>query len=177
MADFVAVIRKAVDNLAENTPENRARVYDKARAAIRRQLEAINPQPADEVIARQLEKLDHAIEEVESEHAEALPADQDETDALMAELESMVENSPIVADPAGPPATPPLAPPPATPTAASRPPAAAAPRPESQAPAQTAPVFVPPAPEPAAMPGAAPGHRPDELSGQAHDDAFGLGPD
>jgi hypothetical protein len=172
MADFVAVIRKAVDNLAENTPENRARVYDKARAAIRRQLEAINPQPTDEVIARQLDKLDHAIEEVEREHAEALPADQDETDALMAELESMVENSAIVADPAGPPETPPLAPPPAAPPAVARP----APRPESQPPAQTAPVFVPPAPEPAAMPGTAPGHRPEDLSGQAHDDAFGLGP-
>ncbi|WP_420407154.1 hypothetical protein [Hoeflea sp.] len=168
MADFVAVIRKAVDNLSENTPENRARVYDKARAAIRRQLEAINPQPADEVIERQLEKLDHAIEEVESEHAEALPADQDETDALMAELESMVESSPIVADPAGPPETAPLAPPPEAP----RP----APRPESQPAAQTAPVFVPPAPEPAAVPGAAPGRQPEELSGQAHDDAFGLGP-
>ena len=55
MADFVAVIRKAVDSLPNNTPENRAKVYDKARAAIRRQLEAINPPPSDEVIARQLE--------------------------------------------------------------------------------------------------------------------------
>lgn len=97
MADFVAVIRKAVDNLAENTPANRGRVYDKARAAIRRQLEAINPPPSDEVIARQLDKLGQAIDEVESEHAEALAADENETDALMAELESMVEKSPVIA--------------------------------------------------------------------------------
>ena len=61
MADFVAVIRKAVDSLPNNTPENRAKVYDKARAAIRRQLEAINPPPSDEVIARQLDKLGAAI--------------------------------------------------------------------------------------------------------------------
>ncbi|WP_425494090.1 hypothetical protein [Hoeflea alexandrii] len=74
MADFVAVIRKAVDSLPSNTPENRAKVYDKARAAIRRQLEAINPPPSDEVIARQLDKLGAAIDEVESEHAEALPS-------------------------------------------------------------------------------------------------------
>jgi hypothetical protein len=36
--------------------------------------------------------------EVDSEHAEALPADVDETDALMAELESMVEKSPVVSE-------------------------------------------------------------------------------
>ncbi len=100
MADFVAVIRKAVDSLPSNTPENRAKVYDKARAAIRRQLEAINPPPSDEVIARQLDKLGAAIDEVESEHAEALPADENEADALMAELESMVEKSPVAAVPA-----------------------------------------------------------------------------
>ncbi|MCZ4290358.1 hypothetical protein [Hoeflea alexandrii] len=99
MADFVAVIRKAVDSLPNNTPENRAKVYDKARAAIRRQLEAINPPPSDEVIARQLDKLGAAIDEVESDHAEALPADVDETEALMAELESMVEKSPVIAEP------------------------------------------------------------------------------
>ena len=99
MADFVAVIRKAVDSLPNNTPENRAKVYDKARAAIRRQLEAINPPPSDEVIARQLGKLGAAIDEVESEHAEALPAEEDETEALMAELESMVEKSPVIAEP------------------------------------------------------------------------------
>lgn len=97
MADFVAVIRKAVDNLSDNTAENRTKVYGKARAAIRRQLESVNPRPSDEVIARQLGKLDQAIDEVESEHIEALPSDYDETDALMAELESMVEQSPVLA--------------------------------------------------------------------------------
>ncbi|KJS20519.1 MAG: hypothetical protein VR78_01370, partial [Hoeflea sp. BRH_c9] len=106
MADFVAVIRKAVDNLPDNTPQNRIRVYDKARAAIRRQLEAINPPPSDEVIARQLDKLNLAIDEVESEHIEALPAELDEADALMAELESMVEQSPVIAEPAPQPASP-----------------------------------------------------------------------
>lgn len=163
MADFVAVIRKAVDNLSENTPENRRKVYDKARAAIRRQLEAINPQPSDEVIARQLDKLDLAISDVESEHTEALPADMDETDALMAELESMVEQSPMVA--ARPPS-------PAVP-------AAAPPRPAAE-----------PAPKPTVAPMAAavaeagadkaeerlqpPVSRPGDLTGAAHDEAFGL---
>lgn len=148
MADFVAVIRKAVGNLPDNTPENRIRVYDKARAAIRRQLEAINPPPSDEVIARQLDKLDLAIDEVESEHAEALPAELDETDALMAELESMVEKSPVIAEPAPQPPAPRAAP-----VAAPTPPRG----PE---------IAVPVRPE-------APS-RPAELVGAAHDEAFGL---
>ncbi len=74
MADFVAVIRRTVDGLSENTPEMRGRVYEKARSAVRRQLENMTPRPSDDMINRQLNKLELAIAEVESEHAEALPA-------------------------------------------------------------------------------------------------------
>ncbi|MDS7597862.1 hypothetical protein [Agrobacterium tumefaciens] len=74
MADFVAVIRKAVDGLANNTPENRAKVYEKARGAVVRQLENMKPRPPEELLRRQITKLDSAIAEVESEFAEALPA-------------------------------------------------------------------------------------------------------
>jgi hypothetical protein len=73
MADFVAVIRRAVDGLANNTPEMRVRVYEKARSAVQRQLENMKPRPSDEMLRRQLEKLDAAIAAVEAEHAEALP--------------------------------------------------------------------------------------------------------
>jgi hypothetical protein len=73
MADFVAVIRRAVDGLASNTPEMRVRVYEKARGAVQRQLENMKPRPSDDMLRRQLEKLDAAIAEVEAEHAEALP--------------------------------------------------------------------------------------------------------
>ncbi|NRP69877.1 hypothetical protein ILFOPFJJ_00752 [Ensifer psoraleae] len=81
MADFVAVIRRTVDGLSENTPEMRGRVYEKARSAVRRQLENMSPRPSDDMINRQLNKLEQAIGEVESEHAEALPA-VEETDAV-----------------------------------------------------------------------------------------------
>lgn len=74
MADFVAVIRRAVDGLSDNTPEMRSKVYEKARSAVRRQLESMKPQPSDVMIGRQLDKLEAAIGEVESEHTEALPA-------------------------------------------------------------------------------------------------------
>ena len=111
MADFVAVIRKAVVNLSDNTPENRERVYEKARSAIRRQLEAMNPPPAEEIVARQMAKLDDAIAEVESEHAVAVEEDQDETDRLMSELEALVDEKPSVPAPETPPAPPVAAPP------------------------------------------------------------------
>ena len=203
MADFVAVIRKAVDSLPNNTPENRAKVYDKARAAIRRQLEAINPPPSDEVIARQLDKLGAAIDEVESEHAEALPADVDETEALMAELESMVEKSPVIAEPKPEPRPEPKPEPAPKPEPKPEPrPAATAPVvPASVAPAPAAPVrpetlrASEPAPldyddyddepapyepvrkafvEPEPAWDPEPVSRPADLVGEAHDAAFGL---
>ena len=181
MADFVAVIRKAVDNLSENTPENRSKVYNKARAAIRRQLEAINPQPSDEVIARQLDKLDLAIEEVETEHAEALPADADETDALMAELESMVEKSPVLAAPVVPPAAPPAYAPLAAPERARAPDLSqatdwnAAPEPMAAPVTAWRDRITPEPAQPTEAPAQA-AARPSDLVGDAHDEVFGLGP-
>lgn len=75
MADFVAVIRRAVDGLANNTPEMRIRVYEKARGAVQRQLENMKPRPSDDMLRRQMEKLEAAIRSVEAEHQEALPVD------------------------------------------------------------------------------------------------------
>ncbi|OWK24439.1 hypothetical protein AJ87_22490 [Rhizobium yanglingense] len=63
MADFIAVIRRAVDGLAENTPEMRAKVYERARGAVQRQLENMKPRPPEAMLQRQLDKLDAAIRE------------------------------------------------------------------------------------------------------------------
>ncbi|MDH6265809.1 hypothetical protein M2360_001199 [Rhizobium sp. SG_E_25_P2] len=73
MADFIAVIRRAVDGLSENTPDMRVKVYDRARSAVVRQLENMKPRPPESMFQRQLDKLDAAIREVESDYAEALP--------------------------------------------------------------------------------------------------------
>lgn len=80
MADFVAVIRRAVDGLSNNTPEMRVKVYEKARGAVMRQLENMTPKPSEEMLRRQLDKLEGAIIEVEAEYAEALPAVEDSAD-------------------------------------------------------------------------------------------------
>ena len=45
MADFVAVLKKTIDGLGNNTPEMREKVYDKARATVAAKLAAINPPP------------------------------------------------------------------------------------------------------------------------------------
>lgn len=208
MADFVAVIRKAVLNLSDNTPENRERVYEKARSAIRRQLEAMNPPPAEEVMARQMAKLDEAIAEVESEHAVAVEEDQDETDRLMSELEALVDEKQPDPAPEAPPAPPVAAPPPV----ASPPPARAEPQWTPPPPSQAEPGLVEPSWDDVDAPDGAPdagdgshleppvpeyrddldvaaepkfpaeheappppADRPEVITGEEHDDVFGLG--
>lgn len=65
MADFEAVIQRTIDGLSENTPEMRARLYEKARGAVRRQLGDMSPRPSNTMIERQLEKLESSILAVE----------------------------------------------------------------------------------------------------------------
>ncbi|CAN7511254.1 hypothetical protein LJR030_005248 [Rhizobium sp. LjRoot30] len=111
MADFAAVIRRAVDGLSDNTPEMRVKVYEKARGAVQRQLESMKPRPPEEMLRRQLDKLELAIRDVENEHAEALPAvdedpaveaaedwQQPEQEAVEDERQSYDE--PVTAEPA-----------------------------------------------------------------------------
>lgn len=69
MADFVSVLRRAVANLENNTEAARHAIYDKARAALRAQLEAIDPPLGPDDIARQIDSLDRAVGELETEFA------------------------------------------------------------------------------------------------------------
>ena len=52
MADFVAVLKKTIDALGDNTPAMREKVYQKARSTIAAKLAAINPPPPHEVTIR-----------------------------------------------------------------------------------------------------------------------------
>lgn len=69
MADFAAVIRKTLANASETTPELRANIYEKARASVRRQIDAMATTPPQAAIDRQFQKLEDAINEVEAEYA------------------------------------------------------------------------------------------------------------
>ncbi|MEZ5870977.1 MAG: hypothetical protein R3D32_03860 [Nitratireductor sp.] len=69
MADYYSILKKTVSGLPSNTPETRRAVYAKARAAIDRQLRAINPPPSEDTIARQMGQLEQAISQIDEEYA------------------------------------------------------------------------------------------------------------
>lgn len=79
MADFVAVLRKTIDALGDNTPEMREKVYDKARATIEAKLAAINPPPPAAVVDRQRKALEDAIAVLRADYAEADDSEDDDS--------------------------------------------------------------------------------------------------
>ena len=74
MAEYYAVLRRAVAGLGNNTAESRRAVYDKARNALIGQLKAIDPPLPTSEISRQRLELEEAIRKVERESAQAPPA-------------------------------------------------------------------------------------------------------
>ena len=79
MADFVAVLRKTIDALGDNTPEMREKVYDKARSTIEAKLAAINPPPPQAVADRQRKALEDAIAVLRTDYADAVEAEEDDS--------------------------------------------------------------------------------------------------
>ncbi len=66
MADYFPVLSRAVAGLESNTGEARRAVYERARAAIVRQLRAIDPPLSEEDISRERLQLEEAIRKVEA---------------------------------------------------------------------------------------------------------------
>ncbi|WP_027053874.1 hypothetical protein [Mesorhizobium erdmanii] len=150
MADFVVVLKKTIDNLSDQSPEMRARVYDKARSTIAAKIAQRDPPLSPSDAARQKRGLEDAISSVERDYAKSAP----ETDPL-AELEHIFssidrnKNQPShTKQPAKPdslPASPPYQPAPASarpepyrPEPYKAPPPAASPEPYRAAPAPAA---------------------------------------
>jgi hypothetical protein len=69
MAEYYAVLSRAVSSLEVNTPETRRAVYDKARNALIGQLKAIVPPLPTSEISRQRLELEEAIRRAEREAA------------------------------------------------------------------------------------------------------------
>jgi hypothetical protein len=67
MADYYPLLSKAVAALAPNTPEARHSVYDRARAALNRQLSAIEPPVAPAIAEREMAALAAVIRRIEAE--------------------------------------------------------------------------------------------------------------
>lgn len=72
MADYRDLLRRAIEALPENNGNARRQVYDKARAALRKQLDAIQPElPSREKTHHRLQ-LEECIREVEQEATERI---------------------------------------------------------------------------------------------------------
>ncbi len=74
MAEYYAVLSKAVASLELSSVEARRAVYDKARNALIGQLKAIDPPLPTSEISRQRLELEEAIRKVERESAQRAPA-------------------------------------------------------------------------------------------------------
>ncbi len=68
MADYVAILKKAIEGVDNPTPDMRQKVYDKARLTITRKIEAIDPPPPQAAVDRQMAILETAISDVEAEY-------------------------------------------------------------------------------------------------------------
>jgi hypothetical protein len=67
MADFYPVLSRAISGLADNTPEARRAVYDRATTVLVAQLRGMNPPVSEADIARQRLALQEAITRIERE--------------------------------------------------------------------------------------------------------------
>ena len=99
MADFVAVLRKTIDALGDNTPQMREKVFDKARATIEAKLAAIEPPPPAVVVDRQRKALEDAIAVVRAGYA--APAATEPDDGLESVIATL-DSEPPHAAPASP---------------------------------------------------------------------------
>ncbi|UDL87864.1 hypothetical protein LGH82_22205 [Mesorhizobium sp. PAMC28654] len=84
MADFVAILKTALDRHGDETPEKRTRIYGSVRAMLAKKLAERSPPLATEAITTQKRALEDAIVSVERDYAKSVP----ETDPL-AELENI----------------------------------------------------------------------------------------
>jgi len=69
MADFVAVLRHAIDGLNDNKLAIRQRIYERARLTVATRLELVGPPPVA-VVERHKRVLEDAIAEVERAYGE-----------------------------------------------------------------------------------------------------------
>ena len=74
MADFVAVLKNAIDGLGDDSPAMREKVYQRARATLAARLATVGPTPVA-VAERQTRVLEDAIAEVERSYPDQVDDD------------------------------------------------------------------------------------------------------
>lgn len=74
MADYYPLLVRAISGLAQNTAESRKIVFDRARAALLKQLRSVDPPLPEGEIGRERLGLEEAIRRVEADYAGEAPA-------------------------------------------------------------------------------------------------------
>ena len=74
MADYQPLISRAVAGLESNTGENRRALYERARAALVKQLRSVDPPLEESDITRERLALEEAIRKIEAEELKGAPA-------------------------------------------------------------------------------------------------------
>ena len=69
MPDYASILRRSVSALPDPSPEMREAVYQRARAALARQLTAVDPPLSTREIETQHQELEDAVARLEAEYA------------------------------------------------------------------------------------------------------------
>jgi hypothetical protein len=69
MPDYASILRRSISALPESSPDMREAVYQRARAALARQLTAVDPPLSSREIEAQHQELEDAVVRLESEYA------------------------------------------------------------------------------------------------------------
>jgi len=73
MPDYASILRRSISALPDPTPEMREAVYQRARAALARQLTAVDPPLSSREIEAQHQELEDAVARLEAEYAPQEP--------------------------------------------------------------------------------------------------------
>ena len=103
MADYRSILDRAIDGLQNNTDEARRAIYEKARAALMRQLSTLQPALSPAEISKQRLQLEEAVRETEGKFSDVGALEDAVADALtdldLSEDTNIVEAEPTSALP------------------------------------------------------------------------------
>jgi hypothetical protein len=106
MPDYASILRRSISALPDSSPEMREAVYQRARAALARQLTAVDPPLSTREIQTQHQELEDAVSQLEADYAPSEPAYENRTEPARDAEYFFTEP-----EPAGPGVRPPPSPP------------------------------------------------------------------
>ncbi|MEP3231367.1 MAG: hypothetical protein ABJO30_00915 [Hyphomicrobiales bacterium] len=99
MADYRSILDRAIDGLQNNTEEARRAIYEKARAALMRQLSSLQPALSPAEISKQRLQLEEAVRETEGKFT-GVGALEDAVSDALSDLDLSADANVVEAEPA-----------------------------------------------------------------------------